>query len=401
MSKSKSCFQRVLLFFCLSLAFCGCQTTSSSNIKAPQKPTLEAMPNYPEETTGWNTNTVLMVFPNAKNQVYLLQLETALRKALTQRGYCVIDKIGNADTDWLATSWRQQTKLVIITSSRSFSSPAYENQITSDFCMQVLVVDPPCTPFPFVQTPPQIRTFQVWSRAPFPAKSTWGEAYPVHSKLLAENLLRMPNFRAALEATKYSPSAPQPCVKTIPGNANQQPLIVDATTNTTTTGTLTAKTDDPKLSAQIIGSWGERIVSTVATKTGVQVTKTSTSETLARTIYRADGRFTRAIRVNNSDWKNSEGTWSLKQGKLYTQTVVTSGSQNLTVSCEYDVVCVNANQMSFRMTPEGYQRILKSTGNSASGRCWYEPENVLHTVVTVGDFSVESTSKLEPATRIP
>jgi len=397
MSIHTSLFQKALLVTGFIIISCGCQTTRPSNIKALQKPALAPMPNYPEERTGWNTNAVIMVFPNEKTQVYLLQLENALRQTLITRGYSVIDKLGNSENDWLATRWRQQAKLVIITGARSFCSYAYEGQVTSDFCMQVLVIDPPCAPFPFVPTPPQIRTFQVWSRAPFSAHSTWQIAYPVHSKLLAENLMRMPNFRVALEPTILSSSPSQNCTNKIL-NIRDQHLHIETITNTTFTGTISEK--DKKLSAQLIGNWSERIVSTITTKNGSNKPQVSTSETIAQTTYRADGYFTKKIRTKNSDWKNSEGSWSLKDGKLYTQTGVTSNNQKLTVSCEYDITYLNPNQMSFHMTSDGYQQILKSTGNSTSGRCWYSPENVLHTVLMAGDFSIESTAKIEPATRI-
>jgi hypothetical protein len=179
-------------------ALCGCRSTRPSAVAqepaAPSSaPVLAPMPAYPEERRGWDTNAVLVFFEGPADHEAHVQFANDIKNALKQRGYRVVEDMQSTrvrqppyvDTDWLAAEWRRQAKLLIITGTRSWASAAFEGKVTSDYCVQVLVVDQPYAGFNLSLAVPRIRTFHVWSRADFPQGATWKEAYPVHGPLLA------------------------------------------------------------------------------------------------------------------------------------------------------------------------------------------------------------------------
>ena len=387
-----------LLGILVGFVFCGCRSTHPSVVQKAavlsQAPTLAPRPDYPEERTGWNTNAVLVVFQNQKNEGCLVQFGSALRQALLRRGYRVVENLDNNDTDWLATEYRRKAKLIVLSAARSWGSAGFEGKNSSDYCLQVLVIDHPYDGLNLAAAVPHIRTFHVWSRATHADTATWKDADPLHAPVLAENLMRMPGFRAALELTP-SPLAmslgPKPTLAAAP--------ITPAATNAAPSAA-GSDSDDRTVAEKLVGTWTERVIAQVKTIEGGQTRDTSRSETLAKTVYRADGRFSRETCMGGSSPKTFEGTWRIRAGRLYTDTAVEAAGRKWTVPCEYELVWNGKDAVVFRMTPDGYQGMLKSGGGDALGHCWYEPADVLHTTITTGGFTVESESKIESAKRV-
>lgn len=199
------------VYVALAFTLCGCQSgrhvVATSPSELPQPPVLAPMPDYPAERTGWDTNAVVVIFETPNEHMAYAQFRDALKRALHQRGYRVVDELESlktrkppyVDTDWLSAEWRRQAKLLILTATRSWGSASFEGKNSSDICLQILVVDHPYDGFNPAQAIPRIRTFHVWSRASHVDTTTWTDAYPLHAPQLAENLMRMPGFRAALE----------------------------------------------------------------------------------------------------------------------------------------------------------------------------------------------------------
>ena len=397
---------RCILCVALLSALCGCRSTRSAISKTPsvppQAPVLAPMPDYPEERTGWDTNAVVGILESPTDPKSHTHYGEVLRKALRQRGYRVVDGFDSlkarrppyVDTDWLAAEWRRQSKLLIITGTRAWGSVLFEGKISSDYCMQVLVFDHHYDGYNLALAVPNIRTFHVWSRASFSQGATWDDAYPVHGLLLVENLMRMPGFRAALERTPSAlavslcPKPPRPAV-TVPGQT-----VADAVPTVAA-----ASSGDREISERLIGIWEERIIAHVKTIEGDRARDTSTSETTSKTVYRTDGRFSREVRMGDAAPKTFEGTWRIRNGRLYTETAAEATGRKWAVPCEYELVWNGKDAVVFRMTPDGYQGMLKSGGGDALGHCWYEPADVLHTTITMGGFTVESESKVESAKR--
>lgn len=199
------------VYVALALTLCGCQSgrhvATSAPSELPQPPVLAPMPDYPAERTGWDTNAVVVIFETPGEHMAYAQFRDALKRALHQRGYRVVDELESlktrkppyVDTDWLSAEWRRQAKLLILTGTMAWGSAGYEGKNSSDICLQVLVIDQVYDGFNPAQNAPCIRTFHVWSRASHADTTTWADAYPLHAPQLAENLMRMPGFRAALE----------------------------------------------------------------------------------------------------------------------------------------------------------------------------------------------------------
>lgn len=200
-------------WLCMALlfVFCGCRSAHSvveqTPSKLPKPPMLAPMPDYPVEQLGWDTNAVLVVFETPGEHIVYTQFRASLKDALHQRGYRVVDNLESlktrqppyVDTDWLSAEWRRQAKLIIITGIRAWGSASFEGKNSSDICLQILVIDQPYDGFNLSQAIPRVRTFHVWSRASHVDTTTWNDAYPLHTPQLAEHLMRMPGFRAALE----------------------------------------------------------------------------------------------------------------------------------------------------------------------------------------------------------
>lgn len=199
-------------WLCLALlfVFCGCRSAHSvveqTSSELPKPPMLARMPDYPSEQSGWDTNAVIVVFETPGEHIGVCQFRDAVKNALHQRGYRVVDNLESlktrqppyVDTDWLSAEWRRQAKLIIITGIRAWGSASFEGKNSSDICLQILVVDHPYDGFNPAQAIPRVRTFHVWSRASHVDTTTWNDAYPLHAPQLAEHLMRMPGFRAAL-----------------------------------------------------------------------------------------------------------------------------------------------------------------------------------------------------------
>lgn len=378
-------------------AICGCRSTRSRVVQKAdvlsQAQILAPKPDYPEERTGWNTNAVLVVFQNQKNEGCLVQFGSALRQALLRHGYRVVENLDNNDTDWLATEYRRKAKLIVLSAARSWGSAGFEGKNSSDYCLQVLVIDHPYDGLNLSTAVPHIRTFHVWSRATHADTATWNDADPLHAPVLAENLMRMPGFRAALELTP-SPLAMSLSPKPAPAAAHTAPAATNAAPSDASSGF-----GDRASAENLVGTWTERVVAQVKTIEGGQTLDTSTSETHAKTVYSADGCFRRDVRMGNSPLKTFEGTWRIRNGRLYTETAAEATGRKWAVPCEYELVWNGKDAVVFRMTPDGYQGMLKSGGGDALGHCWYEPADVLHATITMGGFTVESESKIESAKR--
>lgn len=388
----------LLLGVVIGFAFCGCRSFRPTNVvqetaALPQAPVLAPMPDYPKERSGWDTNAVLVVFPNQKNEGGLMQFGSALRQALLHRGYRMVENLDNNDKDWLSAEYRRKAKLIVLSAARSWGSAGFEGKNSSDYCLQVLVIDHPYDGLDLSVAVPRIRTFHVWSRAVHSDTATWDDANPLHAPILAENLMRIPGFRAALEQTP-SPLAVSLGPKSAPIVARTSPAATNAAPSGASLGS-----GDRAIAENLVGTWTERVVARVKTVVGGQTRDTSTSETIAKTIYRADGCFRRDMRIGSAPLKIFEGTWRIKAGRLYTDTAVESAGRKGKVLCEYELVWNGKDTVMFRMTPDGYQDMLKSGGGDALGHCWYEPADVLHTTITTGGFTVESESKIEPARR--